>query len=83
MHPAPVGRQGWLTYAAPCLWRAPEGSRAAPASAGGGARWSPSTRPATASTPLRPPRPPPPAVPRCEAPGQARAARARPSRAAA
>eukprot|EP00964_Phaeocystis_antarctica_P091905 scaffold58995_cov58-Phaeocystis_antarctica.AAC.2 len=46
-------------------------------------RWSPSTRPATASTRLPPPRPPPPAVPRREAPGQARAARARQPKAAA
>eukprot|EP00964_Phaeocystis_antarctica_P010465 scaffold5760_cov57-Phaeocystis_antarctica.AAC.3 len=65
------------------MCRSPLAGRAAPASVGGEDRWSPSTRPATASTPPPPPRPPPPAVPGCEAPSQARAARARPSRAAA
>eukprot|EP00964_Phaeocystis_antarctica_P011248 scaffold6204_cov56-Phaeocystis_antarctica.AAC.2 len=45
------------------MCRASLAGRTAPASADGGARWSPSTRPATASTPLPPPRPPSSAVP--------------------
>eukprot|EP00964_Phaeocystis_antarctica_P009211 scaffold4998_cov72-Phaeocystis_antarctica.AAC.4 len=81
----PVGRRECLPQLVThCLSSSslPLGGRAARASAGGEARWSPSNRPATASTPLRPPRPPPPAVLGCGASGPPRAARARQPRAA-